>query len=73
MLIDCIVLALLYTLRVVAGAAATEVRISFWLIALSLFLFLSLAFLKRFAELLTHSGVDVDASRTLSGRGLPDG
>lgn len=72
-LIDCIVLALLYTLRVVAGAAATEVRISFWLIALSLFLFLSLAFLKRFAELLTHSGVDVDASRTLSGRGYQMG
>lgn len=50
-LIDCITLALLYTLRVVAGAAAAGHNISFWLLAFSAFLFLSLAFLKRYAEL----------------------
>ena len=50
-LIDCIVLALLYTLRVIAGAAAISSPLSFWLLALSVFLFLSLAFVKRCAEL----------------------
>ena len=50
-LVDCIALAMLYTLRVVAGAAAADVVLSFWLLAFSIFLFLSLAFLKRYAEL----------------------
>ena len=48
---DVFVLTLLYTLRVFAGAAVIEVKLSFWLIAFSLFLFLSLAFVKRYAEL----------------------
>jgi 4-hydroxybenzoate polyprenyltransferase len=50
-LVDCLTLAVLYTLRIVAGAAATGVTLSFWLLAFSLFLFLSLAFVKRYAEL----------------------
>lgn len=50
-LIDCLALAILYTLRIVAGAAAIGGELSFWLLAFSIFLFLSLAFLKRFAEL----------------------
>ena len=50
-LVDCLTLAMLYTLRVVAGAAAAGVVLSFWLLAFSVFLFLSLAFVKRFAEL----------------------
>ena len=50
-LLDCLVLALLYTLRIVAGAAAAELSLSFWLLAFSVFLFLSLAFVKRYAEL----------------------
>ena len=44
-------LAILYTLRIVAGAAAVGSALSFWLLAFSVFLFLSLAFIKRFAEL----------------------
>lgn len=52
MIIDVICLAGLYTLRVVAGGLATEVIPSPWLLAFSLFLFLSLAFAKRYAELL---------------------
>lgn len=59
-LVDCLTLALLYTLRVIAGAAAVEHELSFWLLAFSVFLFLSLAFVKRYAEL--------EAQR-LSGRG----
>lgn len=51
MLIDCLTLALLYTLRIIAGAAAVAQSLSFWLLAFSIFLFLSLAFIKRYAEL----------------------
>lgn len=50
-LVDCLALAVLYTLRVVAGAAAAGLPLSFWLLAFSGFLFLSLAFVKRYAEL----------------------
>ena len=49
--LDVILLAGLYTLRVLAGIAASDVRFSTWLLAFSMFLFLSLAFLKRYAEL----------------------
>jgi 4-hydroxybenzoate polyprenyltransferase len=51
MVIDCIALAMLYTLRIVAGAAAADMALSFWLLAFSVFLFLSLAFVKRYGEL----------------------
>jgi 4-hydroxybenzoate polyprenyltransferase/phosphoserine phosphatase len=50
-LVDCLTLAMLYTLRIVAGAAAANMPLSFWLLAFSVFLFLSLAFVKRYAEL----------------------
>jgi 4-hydroxybenzoate polyprenyltransferase len=50
-IIDAIALAGLYTLRVIAGAAAADVPLSFWLLLFSVFLFLSLAFVKRYAEL----------------------
>ena len=53
-LIDCLTLAALYTLRIIAGAAATTMPLSFWLLAFSVFLFLSLAFVKRYAELQTQ-------------------
>jgi 4-hydroxybenzoate polyprenyltransferase len=49
--LDVILLAGFYTLRVLAGLAATGVRFSTWLLAFSTFLFLSLAFVKRYAEL----------------------
>jgi 4-hydroxybenzoate polyprenyltransferase len=50
-LVDVIVLSGLYTIRIIAGAAATGIPISPWLAAFSIFFFLSLAFVKRFAEL----------------------
>jgi 4-hydroxybenzoate polyprenyltransferase len=50
-ILDVLLLAGLYTLRVLAGVAASHVRFSTWLLAFSMFLFLSLAFLKRYAEL----------------------
>jgi len=51
-LTDVVVLAVLYTLRIIAGAAAVSTAPSFWLLAFSMFLFFSLALVKRFAELL---------------------
>ncbi len=51
LLVDIIALALLYTLRIVAGGAAAGVVVSEWLLAFSLFFFTNLAFLKRYIEL----------------------
>ncbi|HEX3986557.1 MAG TPA: UbiA family prenyltransferase [Acidobacteriaceae bacterium] len=50
-LVDVILLSGLYTLRLLSGSAATRVPISPWLGAFALFLFLSLAMVKRFSEL----------------------
>lgn len=49
--LDVLALAGLYTLRIIAGAAAIGVPLSFWLLSFSMFLFLSLAFIKRYSEL----------------------
>jgi 4-hydroxybenzoate polyprenyltransferase/phosphoserine phosphatase len=50
-LLDVFVLAGLYTIRLVAGHEATRIEYSFWLLAFSMFIFLSLALVKRFTEL----------------------
>jgi 4-hydroxybenzoate polyprenyltransferase len=50
-LVDVMVLSGLYILRLLAGSAVTKTPISDWLAGFSLFLFLSLAMVKRFAEL----------------------
>ncbi len=50
-LVDVIVLSGLYTIRILAGSGATDIDVSAWLAAFSIFFFLSLAFVKRFAEL----------------------
>jgi len=52
-LIDVLLLGILYTLRVIAGAVAIAVTPSFWLLALSMLLFISLALIKRCAELVS--------------------
>ena len=65
-LIDVIALAGLYSLRIAAGGAAADVPVSTWLLGFSLFLFMSLAFLKRYTELLDTIERD---GRTVSGRG----
>ena len=64
-IVDVLTLAILYTLRIVAGAAAMEMPLSFWILAFSIFLFLSLAFIKRDAELQSHDG----EGQQLHGRG----
>jgi 4-hydroxybenzoate polyprenyltransferase/phosphoserine phosphatase len=50
-LVDVVVLSSLYTIRMLAGSEATHDPVSPWLAAFSIFLFLSLAMVKRFAEL----------------------
>jgi 4-hydroxybenzoate polyprenyltransferase len=49
--LDVVSLALLYALRVLYGGSATGITISVWTLAFSLFLFTSLATVKRLAEL----------------------
>ncbi|BAL79631.1 UbiA prenyltransferase [Bradyrhizobium cosmicum] len=51
MLIDVIVLAMLYVVRLVAGAIAAQVVFSEWLLAFSMFFFMALALIKRYVEL----------------------
>lgn len=65
-LVDVIALAALYTLRIVAGAAAIDVVPSFWLLAFSVFIFLSLALVKRYSELLV---MRQDGKEAPEGRG----
>jgi 4-hydroxybenzoate polyprenyltransferase/phosphoserine phosphatase len=65
MLIDVVVLAMLYVIRIVAGAVAVENVLSEWLLAFSMFLFLSLALIKRYTELTVRldSGLANPANR----------
>jgi len=62
---DVFVLSGLYTVRILAGSAATDVGVSAWLAGFSVFFFLSLAFVKRFSELeaLRERGVAVTNGR----------
>jgi len=60
-LLDVLVLAGLYTLRIMAGSVAVIIWPSHWLLAFSMFLFVSLAFVKRYGELVVMrkvSGAD---------------
>ena len=56
LLLDTLLLALFYVLRLYAGSLATQSPVSQWLLCFSLFFFLGLAFQKRVAELLEWSG-----------------
>lgn len=64
--IDIIVLAGLYTGRIVAGGVATDIALSVWLLAFSIFFFLSLAAVKRQAELVDSAP---HGNLTTTGRG----
>ena len=65
---DVFCLAGLYTLRIVAGAAAVMVPLSTWLVAFSVFAFLSLALLKRAADISRLGSDDKLPGRGYSGR-----
>ena len=64
-LLDVITLTSLYTIRIIAGAIAINVPLSYWLLAFSMFIFLSLALIKRFSELknLVQLGETTSVSR----------
>jgi 4-hydroxybenzoate polyprenyltransferase len=66
LLVDVLTLAGLYSIRVLAGAAATGVAVSFWLLAFSIFFFLSLALVKRYVELRTTA---IPPGERIAGRG----
>ncbi|NBC36506.1 UbiA family prenyltransferase [Novosphingobium sp. FSY-8] len=66
MIADVLTLACLYTIRIVAGAAAIGVPVSFWLLLFSTFFFLSLGYLKRYVELRSSPR---EEHELLSGRG----
>jgi 4-hydroxybenzoate polyprenyltransferase len=81
--LDILVLAGFYTIRVLAGAVAVKVPVSPWLLMFSMFLFLSLALVKRYSELvLMHAGGEtlakgrgylVDDRELLQGIGVTSG
>jgi 4-hydroxybenzoate polyprenyltransferase len=66
LLLDVLTLASLYTMRILAGAAATGTTVSFWLLAFSIFFFLSLALVKRYVEL---RQTDLVVGQRIAGRG----
>lgn len=72
-MIDVVMLASLYTVRIIAGAVAIDQPLSFWLLAFSMFIFLSLALLKRYTELdsARNSGKEKAAGRGYGTADLP--
>ena len=66
-LLDVIVLAVLYSLRVLAGGEVVSITVSAWLMALTLFLALSGALMKRYVELSRNGHIVSD--KNLAGRG----
>lgn len=67
MVIDAITLAGLYTLRIIAGGVALDIPLTFWLLGFSMFIFLSLAFVKRYAEI--FQGYGRGSAEKIRGRG----
>lgn len=66
LLVDVMTLAGLYTMRILAGAAAIQTSESFWLLAFSIFFFLSLALVKRYVEL---RQTELPEKERIAGRG----
>ncbi|KYG64753.1 hypothetical protein AZI86_11135 [Bdellovibrio bacteriovorus] len=62
--VDIIILSLMYTLRIFAGSAATDVPVSEWLLSFSTLFFFSLACIKRYTEIIRSKN-----KITLDGRG----
>jgi 4-hydroxybenzoate polyprenyltransferase len=61
-IIDVMTLAGLYSARIVAGSVATGIRASYWFLALAIFMFLSLAIVKRYAEIRETVGASLISS-----------
>jgi 4-hydroxybenzoate polyprenyltransferase len=65
-MVDVLVLAALYTLRLIGGHAATRIEFSDWLLAFSMFFFFSLALVKRFKDV---QSLDGRSGAVVGGRG----
>ena len=57
MIVDILTLAILYTARIIAGGFAVDLQLSVWLLAFSMFVFFSLAAVKRLAELVENASI----------------
>ncbi len=64
--IDLLILATLYTLRIISGGLITDISVSIWLLSFSIFFFISLASVKRQIELLNYKKLN---KKEISGRG----
>ncbi len=65
-ILDIFVLGILYTLRIIGGSFATELKMSLWLLAFSIFFFVSLASVKRLSELVNLKDKNISK---IEGRG----
>lgn len=61
--LDVLFLAGLYTVRIMAGSAAVNIWPSHWLLAFTIFLFFSLALVKRYGELVILRREDGEGAR----------
>jgi len=66
LLVDVVCLSLLYTIRIIGGLEATHITYSSWLLAFALFMFFSLALVKRYSELYTIGDGEIPGAK---GRG----
>lgn len=73
LIVDIICLASLFTLRIILGAFAIGLPLSLWLLAFSMFIFLSLAGVKRLSELIhrTQKQVRVSSGRSYISTDIP--
>jgi 4-hydroxybenzoate polyprenyltransferase len=71
-IVDVVSLATLYTLRIIAGTVAIGAALSFWLLTFAMFLFFSLALVKRYAELVALETDEPSASAPGRGYGGHD-
>ncbi|MBT5031010.1 MAG: UbiA family prenyltransferase [Proteobacteria bacterium] len=60
LIVDIVTLGVLFSVRLYAGASATNIEISFWLLAFSFFIFFSLAIVKRYSDLLSETAGELD-------------
>lgn len=65
-ILDIFLLGILYTLRIIGGSFATDLKMSLWLLAFSIFFFVSLASVKRLSELVNLKNKNISK---IEGRG----
>lgn len=68
-ILDVMLLAGLYTMRLIAGAETVNVPLSEWFMGFSMFFFISLAFVKRYSEIISRK----ESITSIPGRGYSIG